>query len=335
MNGPVIGPLVGGFVFENLGYRWVMWVSFIASGVGFALLCLIPETYAPTILRKRAAKMRKETGNPKWWSRYDDRKSIWEILKVNLSRPFIMAVTEPICIFWNLYVAVVYGTLYLSFISYPIIFGQYRKWSPGQIGLSFMGIGIGSLMTSALEPVYRRLINSHKPDPETGRVKPEAMVSVICIASVLIPVGEIIFAWTGTPSTIPWIAPLLAGVPFGAGNTGVFILASAYMMHSYGIYAASALAGNSVLRSLLGGLLPLAGPSMYANLGPHWAGTLLACIEFALIPIPFVFYKYGDRIRKRSALISLMRKDQDRLENKKRHLAEKHARQAVLEKETV
>lgn len=51
--------------------------------------------------------------------------------------------------------------------------------------------------------------------------------------------------------------PILAGIPFGAGNAGVFIYASNYLVQSYGVYAASALAGNAVLRSVMGATLPL------------------------------------------------------------------------------
>lgn len=54
------------------------------------------------------------------------------------------------------------------------------------------------------EPLIRRMINAHKHDPETGRPYPEAMVSVVCIAAILIPVGEIWFAWTCTPN-VHWI----------------------------------------------------------------------------------------------------------------------------------
>ena len=77
------------------------------------------------------------------------------------------------------------------------------------------------------------MINSHKKDPETGKVPPEAMVSVVCIAAVLAPVGELWFAWTCVPP-VHWIWPILAGIPFGAGNTAVFIYASNYLAHSYG-----------------------------------------------------------------------------------------------------
>jgi hypothetical protein len=320
----------------------------IAAGVAFGCLCLVPETYAPAILRARAAKLRKETGDSRYWSRYDEKAKLFDLLKLNLSRPFIMAVKEPICIFWNLYIgksarllasldelltrnaAVVYGILYLCFVAYPIVFSDERGWSSGLTGLGYVGIGVGGILTIAAEPFLRRLINSHKRDAN-GRLPPEAMISVVCIASILVPVGEMIFAWTCTPN-VHWIAPILAGIPFGAGNTAVFIYASNYLVHSYGIYAASALAGNSVLRSFLGATLPLAGPTMYANLGPHWAGTLLSLLEFCLVPIPFVFYRYGGKIRMKSALISRMQEDKDRLESKKR-TAEARAAKKGLQQE--
>ena len=161
------------------------------------------------------------------------------------------------------------------------------------------------------------MIESHKPDPKTGEPPPESMMSVVCIAAVLIPIGEIWFAWTCYPISIHWAASIAAGIPFGAGNGAVFIYASNYLVHSYGIYAASAMAGNAVIRSFLGGTLPLAGPAMYRALGPNWAGTLLAALEFLIIPIPFVFYKYGHKIREKSSLIKEMRENEERQERKK------------------
>lgn len=183
----------------------------------------------------------------------------------------------------------------------------------------------------ACEPLIRRMIKSHKPDPETGKVPPEAMVSIVCIAAILIPTGELWFAWTCSPASIPWIVPILAGVFFGCGNAGVFIYASNYLTDSYGVYAASALAGNSVMRSILGGVMPLVGTYLYDGLGPNWAGTLLGLLEVAIIPIPFVFYKYGYKIRMKSALISRMQEDKKRLEKKRMQMEERLAASAGAE----
>ncbi|PIB02838.1 putative MFS-type transporter [Cercospora beticola] len=323
MNGPVIGPVVGGFVYQYLGWRWTNWVVVIVGGVAWALVAIVPETYAPKLLRQRAAARRKETGSDKYWSRYDDKMKFVPLLKINLTRPFVLAATEPICWFWNIYIALVYGILYLCFVAYPIIFADIRGWSPGFTGLSFAGIGVGSMIVIVSEPLIRRMINAHKKDPETDRPYPEAMVSVVCIASILIPVGEIWFSWTCTPDKAHWIVPILAGIPFGAGNGGVFIYASNYLVQSYGIYAASALAGNAVLRSIMGATLPLAGPSLYATLGPNWAGTLLGLLEVACIPIPFIFYKYGHKIREKSTLIRQMAEDRRKREAKQKRAADK------------
>jgi MFS family permease len=123
MNGPVTGPLIGGFAAEYLGWRWTNWLVLIFSAVGWIMCACIKETYAPIILQKKAAKMRKETGDDRWWSRYDQNSTgkhyaifdkassanstlVTEILKVNLSRPFVLTFTEPILWFWDAYIAV-------------------------------------------------------------------------------------------------------------------------------------------------------------------------------------------------------------------------------------
>lgn len=134
---------------------------------------------------------------------------------------------------------------------------------------------MGTMIAIVTEPLARRIVNSHILDPETGRVPPEASVSIICLASFLCPIGQLWFSWTSVPITIHWIWPILAGIPFGAGNCLVFIYASNYLAGSYGIYAASALAGNSVVRSFVGGTLPLAGPSMYKALTPQVTSNFL------------------------------------------------------------
>lgn len=109
MNGPTFGPIIGGFVTQYKGWRWANWVVMIAGGVAFGIISLIKETYGPALLQAKAKKLRKENDDQRYWSQYDVKLSFWELMKVNLSRPFIMAITEPICIFWNVYIAIVYG----------------------------------------------------------------------------------------------------------------------------------------------------------------------------------------------------------------------------------
>lgn len=228
----------------------------------------------------------------------------------------MLTFTEPILWFWDAYIAIIYGILYLCFVAYPLIYQGLRGWSAGVTGLAFLGIGVGTMLAIVSEPLVRRMIQAHEKDPETGRVAPEASVSIVCVAAILIPLGQLWFSWTSVPITIHWIWPILSGIPFGAGNSYVFIYSSNYLASTYGIYSASALAGNSVIRSFVGGTLPLAGPAMYAAMTPQWAGTMLGLLEVALIPIPFVFYKWGKQIRMRSPLIKKLREDQERSEKR-------------------
>jgi multidrug resistance protein len=109
MNGPTFGPIIGGFITQYKGWRWGNWVVMIAGGTAFILQVMIQETYNPALLQHKAKKLRKETGDERYWSQYDQKLPFLQLMKINLSRPFIMAVTEPICIFWNVYVAIIYG----------------------------------------------------------------------------------------------------------------------------------------------------------------------------------------------------------------------------------
>ncbi|KAK1757261.1 citrinin biosynthesis cluster MFS transporter mrr1 [Echria macrotheca] len=339
LNGPVTGPLIGGFVYQYLGWRWANWLALILAGAAIVMMATVKETYAPTILKRKAAAKRKELDDERWWCRYDERISTIELLKINLSRPFVLAATEPILWFFNIWISVIYGILYLCFVAYPIVFVQHRGWSPGMSGLAFLGMGIGTLLAIFLEPVWRRIINSSsRRDPETGRAAPEATAAVMSIGAVLTPIGQLVFSWTCLPTTIHWALPIGFGIPFGMGNTLSFIYGSNYLASAYGIYAASALAGNAVMRSVFGAALPLAGPAMYRALTPQWAGTLLGLLEVCLIPIPFAFYRYGDRIRAKSRVIRQMREERLRNEGRRAKQVARVARRAAAanrEKEEV
>jgi MFS family permease len=103
LNGPVTGPVIGGFVYQYLGWRWDSWLILILAGAATLLMLTTKETYAPTILKAKAARLRKETDDEGWWCRYDLQLSPWELIKLNLTRPFVLAFTEPILWFFNLW----------------------------------------------------------------------------------------------------------------------------------------------------------------------------------------------------------------------------------------
>ena len=127
--GPAIGPLVGGYL-GTLGWRWLYYIQLILSGLAWGLITLtVPETYAPTLLTRRAREMRKETGDSKYVTEKElDPRPFGERLRIYLIRPLQLLFLEPIVLFITIYMSVLYGLLYMFFVAYPI--GKCLTTSP-------------------------------------------------------------------------------------------------------------------------------------------------------------------------------------------------------------
>lgn len=300
--GPVLGPIVGGFITDSyLGWRWTAWITLIASSFfGLVALILVPETYAPKLLQDRAARLRLETKNWAYHSFLDEHKpTMADIVNKYLLRPFQMLATEPILMCMTLYLALIYGILYLFFEAYPISFGEVRGWThEGVAALPFIGIMIGVVMGVALIVFATKTRFARKMEKH-GRVVPEERLVPMMIASVLLPAGLFWFGWTSNKNII-WVPQVIAGVPIGMGILVIFMQGLNYIIDVYMMYANSAIAANTLIRSTLGGAFPLFATQMYHNLGVAWASSVLGFITLAMIPIPILFFIYGAKIRAMS-----------------------------------
>lgn len=119
----------GGFIVDsNLGWRWTTWITLNASTpFGLIGLMVIPETYGPVLLQKRAAHLHRDTNNLAFHAFLDEHPlTIQDFGKNYLLRPFQMLIHEPILLFITVYLALVYAILYLFLETYPISFGQVR-----------------------------------------------------------------------------------------------------------------------------------------------------------------------------------------------------------------
>ena len=105
---------------------------------------------------------------------------------------------------------------------------------------------------------------------------------------------------SGNSQSTHWIVPTLGGIPLGFGFITVFVTLLNYIVDSYLLVSASALAATTVVRSLVASAFPLFTTQMFQRLGVGWAGSLLGFIALALVPVPALFYIYGSRIRQRS-----------------------------------
>jgi MFS family permease len=295
--GPALGPITGGFLGQAAGWRWVEGFLAIFCGVMALVLFLFsPETYAPKLLRDRAERLSKATGQV--YRFRSDAKSTLKlatVLKTSLIRPWQFLVYEPIVIVMTLYTAIVYGILYLNFEAYPIVFAVGHGFTAGETGLAFLGILVGVLMAVAISavvinPLYLKTVKKR------GYPTPEDRLPPVIAAGVLMVVALAGFAATCGPE-IHWIAPIMFGIPFGLSMVLIFIGSLSYLVDTYSVYAASVLAANSVLRSLFGAAFPLFTTQMYEKLGIHWASALPGFLGLLCIPFTVLFYKYGATIR--------------------------------------
>jgi len=206
---------------------------------------------------------------------------------------------EPIVFLLSVYMAIIYGTLYMLFSAFPVVFQEGRGWSQGIGGLAFLGVaaGFGIAVFYVLwdNQRYAKVEEAHKANGEVS-APPEARLPPAMVGSVCLPIGMFWFAWTNSPS-IHWSVSIIGTAPFGFGMLLVFIAIMNYLIDAYTVYAASVLAANSVLRSLFGFAFPLFTTYMFQNLGIHWASSIPAFLALMCVPFPFLFYKFGPAIR--------------------------------------
>jgi len=117
--GPVAGPLVGGYLSMGHGWRWLYWIQLILAGIAWILITFtVPETYAPTILAQRAAKLRHEDPESAYTIENDTTGTSYvQRMRLFLVRPFQLLFREPIVLCLSMYMSVLYGIMYMFFIA--------------------------------------------------------------------------------------------------------------------------------------------------------------------------------------------------------------------------
>lgn len=230
-----------------------------------------------------------------------------------------MLFTEPMVTCIALYASFVYGLLFLTLEVFPIVFEEHRHFGLVVSTLPYLGLFVGvlfaTLINLANQPWYRKAVQSNK-----GRAVPEARLPPMIVGGFLFSAGLFWFGWTATPRD-SWVLPVIAAgkhplsrhaliVPktdklsmtafIGSGFTVVFQQCLNFLVDTYGPYAASATSANTILRSLLACGLPLAARPMFLNMGVGPASSVLAGISCLALPVPFIFMKYGLKLRKMS-----------------------------------
>ncbi|KAK5134701.1 hypothetical protein LTR08_006216 [Meristemomyces frigidus] len=303
--GPLLGPVIGGFIVQYTNWRWTEWTTLIASALVLALVVLFqPETYPPILLKWKAKHLRELTGDQRYKAEIEVREQTFaHRLKRALYRPLLLTSREPIIILIALYLSVIYIVLFTFLDGYPYIFGMVYGISDGLTGLCFLGIIIGLFGASALVPlIYKWAKRDLKKIQEQGgdRLPPEFRLWFSMLGgSIAIPISIFWMGWTAYPHISIW-SPLAASVLFGYGILCVFITCYQYIIDSYESFAASALASITLIRYVVAGGMTIVGVPFYQNMGVQYTMTILGSLSALLVPVPYVFYRYGPWIRSKS-----------------------------------
>lgn len=260
-------------------------------------LVIFPETYEVLLLRRRAAKLRKQTGKAYYVEDSGNEPLRLKLYKA-LSRPVRLLVTQPILQLMSLFLAYNFGILYIVLSTFADLWIKRYGETEAQSGLHYIALVIGYTLAAQIGArVTDRLWQYLKKKAGDADAAPEYRVPLMVPGAVLIPLGLFIYGWTAEAHT-HWIGPDIGIAIFGCGlilNTQAM---QAYVMDAYRTYVASAAAASQFLRSIFGFAFPLFAPLMYRQLGYGWGNSLLAFLFLALgVPAPLLLWRYGAKIR--------------------------------------
>ncbi|KAH6665271.1 MSF membrane transporter [Plectosphaerella plurivora] len=301
-GGTTLGPIVSAAFVANpsLGWRWTEYFTGILQAFMLVVAAvLIDESYPPSLLIVKAKRLRHETGNWALHARFEE----WDVGFAELARKFLLRPAQllgtPICFLIAFYASFVFGILYLNLGSIPIIFGELRGWSSVVATLPFLGLLLGAFAGAGIN-VWNQFVYNAYFHEAGDRAVPERRLPPMMAGGCLFAAGLFITGWTADPRDAPWIAPVIGLFMTGCGFFMIFQAALNYLVDTFQLYAASAVAANTFLRSCFAAAFPLAVTPLYHNLGVGPGSSIFGGIGCLLIPVPFVFFIYGKRIRASS-----------------------------------
>jgi MFS family permease len=258
---------------------------------------VLEESYPLILLEKKAASLRKSTGDHRYRSKLAKNVTFPQLLKQSIMRPTKMLICCPLVTILCTYVAILYGTLYLLFTTYSFVFEEIYGFSTFSAGLVFLPGGIGTLLglfyigTFSDKTLKKRAARGKIVSPE------DRLPLIITLPGALtFPMGLFLYGWSAE-AHVHWIVPQIGTAITGFGSILIFTGIQTYLVDAFENHAASAIGANAVLRGIAGALIPLGGLQLYNTLGWGWGNALLGFIALAFAPVPMIIGAYGAKIR--------------------------------------
>ncbi|KAI0055627.1 MFS polyamine transporter [Artomyces pyxidatus] len=301
---PILGPIAGGWIAQRSTWRWVYYSTSILDGVVQVVgTLLLKETYPPVLLERKARLIRKTMDEEKVMyteirTKFDAKDRHWKaIFSKAMVRPILLFVHEPILVVLSSYLAFAYGVLFLFFTTLPTIFGRNYGEQPGLAGLHYIALGLGLLVAAQSNARLLDRMYAYFKEKNDGVGKPEFRLPSMVPGTILLPVGLLISGWAAQEK-VHWIVVDIGLALVGGSMMFIAQSTQSYVIDTFTLYSASALACVNCLRSVAGFGFPLFAPPMYDALGFGRGNTILAGVAVALgCPAPWLLWRYGERIR--------------------------------------
>ena len=297
--GPALGPILGAFISEGTNWRWIFYVTSIASGavIILAIICL-HETYEPKLEQKRRRAATKKSSKPTISPQ--SAKVFFELMRENLQRPFRMLATQVIIQLLATYMALLYGTMFLFLFVYPLLWTEQYGESVSIGSLNYISFALGLILGVNIAGHLNDYIYLKLKARNNGVGRPEFRVPPMIIGTALVPIGLLWWGWTGQ-AKLHWILPNIGSLILGTGVYCCSGCVSVYTIDAYSRYAASAVSTNLVARSLTAAFFPLFAPYLFDALGFGLGSTVLAgaFAVFGSIVVCILWF-FGENLRARS-----------------------------------
>lgn len=181
----------------------------------------MPESFTPAILEKKASRLRK-TANSSLRSRYASDLGPLATLSRAIIRPIQMLLFSPVVTLISIFLAMVFGELYLLYTTITFVFEAQYNFASHASGLSFLGLGVGMLLGAGIFGAVSDRTLKAQAKQNNGEMKPEYRLNVMVYGSFLIPAGFFIYGWTAEKE-IMWIAPIIGTAIIGLGMMAAFV----------------------------------------------------------------------------------------------------------------
>jgi DHA1 family multidrug resistance protein-like MFS transporter len=301
---PIIAPLLGAAMVVAKNWTFIFWLLMWITSAAFLMLSFFfPETLGSNVLHRRAQRLRKKTGDSRYYTQAEiecKNVTVGAFMRETFYRPFALIVNEPGVLAIDLYIALAYGTFYLFFEAFPIVFVGIYHFSLIELGLSFFGFLVGCFAAYAVLLLFLSVIVA--PRVKAGTFNPEHFLILAMWVCFFLPASLFLFGWT---AQIHWILPIISEFFFVLAAFNIFQSGFGYLAINYPRYIASVFAGNAFVRSTFASVFPLFGKAMFNDLSTPrfpvaWGSSLLGFITLAMAAIPFVLYNFGPMLRGRS-----------------------------------